>query len=303
MSTYDLCKSYGDKEVLSDVNLRIAEGEFYCLMGPNGSGKSTLLSILASVRRPTSGRAELYGRPPECSKETIGYIPQENFTSTHLTGRENLRYFAGILGYGGAEARRIVDSALEKTGLLEDADRRVSQYSGGMRKRLEVATALFPGIRVMLLDEPTTGLDPSARRSFLGLIQDVKAENVTIVMVTHMGSDAELADRVGMIDSGRVVAEGTPQDLKANSGTSSVLEVEVAAKTQRGLEALRRLVGEGAVETDNGYKILSDDVEVLIPKVNRELDDAGCKVLEVRAKRPSLEDVFFELTGRAVSEG
>jgi len=233
----------------------------------------------------------------------IGYIPQENFTSTHLTGRENLRYFAGILGYTGAEARRIVDSTLEKTGILEDADRRVSQYSGGMRKRLEVATALFPGIRVMLLDEPTTGLDPSARRSFLGLIQDVKAENVTIVMVTHMGSDAELADRVGMIDSGRVVAEGTPQDLKANSGTSSVLEVEVAAKTQRGLEALRKLVGEGAVETDNGYKILSDDVEVLIPKVNRELDDAGCKVLEVRAKRPSLEDVFFELTGRAVSEG
>jgi ABC-2 type transport system ATP-binding protein len=147
-----LTKTYGDNEVLQGVNLKIEEGEFYALMGPNGSGKTTLASIMASVRKPTSGKIEIYGRKPEKAKELTGYVPQENFSSPILTGKENLMYFAGLLSYSKKKAERLVNELLNKIELSQDADKRVSDYSGGMRKRLEAATALFPGIRILILD-------------------------------------------------------------------------------------------------------------------------------------------------------
>ena len=209
-----LTKKYGDNEVLKGVNLKIAEGEFYALMGPNGSGKTTLASIIVSVRFPTSGKIEIYGKKPENAKELIGYVPQESFSSPILTGKENLMYFAGLLGYSKNTSEKTVNELLKKIGLSEDANKRVSDYSGGMRKRLEVATALFPGIKILILDEPTTGLDPSARRKFLGLIQELRKEKTTVLLITHIGADAELASRVGLIDEGKIIAEDEPERLK-----------------------------------------------------------------------------------------
>ena len=165
--TQNLTKVYGKKEVLKEVNLKVSKGEFYALMGPNGSGKTTLASILASVKSPSGGRIEIFGKKPEAAKKITGYVPQDNFSSPLLTGKENLMYFAELLGYSKRQAVEIVKGLLEKVGLWEDADKRVSHYSGGMRKRLEVATILFPGLKLLILDEPTTGLDPSARRKFL----------------------------------------------------------------------------------------------------------------------------------------
>jgi len=174
----NLTKRYGVNEVLKGVNLKVDEGEFYALMGPNGSGKTTLASIIASVRIPTSGSVDIYGRKSWQAKEWIGYVPQENFSSPKLTGRENLMYFARLLGYSGSQAESLVNEMLGRIGLSADADKRVDKYSGGMRKRLEVATALFPGVRILILDEPTTGLDPSARRKFLGLVEEVKDKSL-----------------------------------------------------------------------------------------------------------------------------
>ncbi len=151
----NLTKRYGDNEVLKGVDLRIEEGEFYALMGPNGSGKTTLVSIMASVRSVTSGKVEIYGKKLEEAKGLISYIPQENFSSPVLTGKENLIYFAELLGFSKNKARKIVNDILDKIDLSEDADKKVSHYSGGMRKRLEVATALFPGMKILILDEPT----------------------------------------------------------------------------------------------------------------------------------------------------
>lgn len=303
ISVEDLTKKYGDNEVLKKVNWKIEEGEFYALMGPNGSGKTTLASIMASVRSPTSGKIEIYGRRPEKAKELIGYIPQENFSSPILTGKENLMYFAGLLGYSRNKAERIVDELLDKVGLSEDANKKVSVYSGGMRKRLEVATALFPGIKVLILDEPTTGLDPSARRKFLGLIEELRREKTTILLITHIGADAELASRVGLIDDGEIIAEDEPERLKKTSGLKNVINIETTIKSEKVANVLSNFSEKQKVlETDVGYRVFCKDVEKATPKIVRSLDAIGCKATRIETEKPSLEDVFFKLTERVVRE-
>jgi ABC-2 type transport system ATP-binding protein len=298
-----LTKTYGNNEVLQGVNLKIKEGEFYALMGPNGSGKTTLASIIASVRKPTSGKIEIYGRKPEKAKELTGYVPQENFSSPILTGKENLMYFAGLLNYSKKKAERIVNELLDKIGLSQDADKRVSDYSGGMRKRLEAATALFPGIRILILDEPTTGLDPSARRKFLGLIQGVKEEKTTILLITHIGADAELASKVGLIDKGKIIAEDKPDRLKKASDLKNVISIETAIKSEKVANILSGLSEKGKVlETEVGYRVYCKDVEEATPKIVRSLDAIGCKATKIETEKPSLEDVFFKLTEKTVRE-
>jgi len=298
----NLTKKYGE-EVLKEVNLKIEEGEFYALMGPNGSGKTTLASIMASVRSPTSGEIRIYGRKPEKARKLIGYVPQENFSSPILTGKENLMYFAGLLGYSKNKAERIVNELLNKIGLSEDADKRVSVYSGGMRKRLEAATALFPGVKILILDEPTTGLDPSARRKFLGLIREVKGEKTTILLITHIGADAELASRVGLIDKGEIIAEDEPERLKETSGLKNVINVETTIKSEKIVSVLSDFSEKRKVlETDVGYRVYCKDVGKVTPKIVRALDVIGCKITKIETVKPSLEDVFFKLTEKTVRE-
>ena len=285
------------------MNLKIIEGEFYALMGPNGSGKTTLASIIASVRFPTSGKIEIYGKEPENAKELIGYVPQENFSSPILTGEENLMYFAGLLGYPKNAAQKIVNEILNKIGLSKDANKRVSDYSGGMRKRLEVATALFPNIKILILDEPTTGLDPSARRKFLSLIQELRKEKATVLLITHIGADAELASRVGLIDEGEIIAEDEPEKLKKASGLKDVMNIETAIKSEDIAKILSRFSEKKKVlETDVGYRVYCKDVEEVTPEIVRSLDAIGCKVTKIETERPSLEDVFFKLTEKMVRE-
>jgi ABC-2 type transport system ATP-binding protein len=299
----NLTKEYGKKEVLKKVNLKIGRGEFYALMGPNGSGKTTLASILASVKSPTGGKIEIFGKKPEDAKKITGYVPQENFSSPLLTGKENLMYFAELLGYSKKEATAIVEGLLKKVGLWEDADKRVSNYSGGMRKRLEVATILFPGLKLLILDEPTTGLDPSARRKFLGLIHELRNEETAILLITHIGADADLASRVGLIDKGVIIAEDQPEKLKKNSGLENVVNIETSIKSDKVASLLSKFSEKMKVlETETGYRVFTEDVEKATPEMVRSLEEFGCKVTRIEAAKPSLEDVFFKLTERKVSE-
>jgi len=299
----NLTKKYGDKEVLKRVNLRIEEGEFYSLMGPNGSGKTTLVSIIASVKLPNSGKIEIYGKKPGKAKKLISYVPQENFSSKLLTGRENLLYFAGLLGYSGNKAEKLVSEILDKIGLREDADKTVAYYSGGMRKKLEVATALFPEIKILILDEPTTGLDPSARRKFFGLIKEMKNEKTTILLITHIGTDAELATRVGLMNNGRIIAEDEPERLKKISGLKNVINVETPIKNERVVHILRNFSEQQKIlETDIGYRVYCKEVEKTTPDIVRALDRIGCKTTRIETVKPSLEDVFFKLTEKAIEE-
>jgi ABC-2 type transport system ATP-binding protein len=212
-------------------------------------------------------------------------------------------YFAGLLGYSKNAAEKMVNQLLSKIGLSEDANKRVSNYSGGMRKRLEIATVLFPDTRILILDEPTTGLDPSARRKFLGLIQELQGENTTILLITHIGADAELASRVGFIDEGKIVAEDEPESLKKASGLKNVVNVDTSVKSDKVLEVLRGFSEEQKVlETEVGYRVYCREAEEAIPEVVRALDTIGCKVTKIETTKPSLEDVFFKLTERRVRE-
>jgi ABC-2 type transport system ATP-binding protein len=299
----NLIKTYNGRHVLDGVNLDVEGGEFYALMGPNGSGKTTLASIIAAVKTQDSGVVEVYGKKPAQAKESIGYVPQENFSSPKLSARENLMYFASLLGYSGSSANQLVLQMLERVGLLEEADKRVAKYSGGMRKRLEVATAIFPGIKVLILDEPTTGLDPAARRSFFSMIQEIMDKKTSIILVTHIGSDAELASKVGLIDGGRMIAEGTPDELKRKHAIEDVITVETATKADSALSVLKGYSINGKVaESTAGYKIYSQDADRVLADVVRSLDQAGHKVMRIEMARPTLEDVFFALTERHLQE-
>jgi ABC-2 type transport system ATP-binding protein len=299
----NLVKTYDSRRVLDGVNLDVTEGEFYALMGPNGSGKTTLASIIAAVKTQDSGIVEVYGEKPAQAREFIGYVPQENFSSPKLSGRENLVYFASLLGYSRGQANQLVVEMLQGVGLSEEADKRVAKYSGGMRKRLEVVTAIFPGIKVLILDEPTTGLDPAARRSFFSMIQEIMDKKTSVILITHIGSDAELASRVGLIDNGRMIAEGTPDELKRKHAVEDVIAVETAAKSERVLSVLKGFGIDGKVmESEAGYKIYSRNGDRILADVVRSLDQAGHKVMRIEMARPTLEDVFFRLTQRNLQE-
>ncbi len=298
-----LVKTYNSQRVLDGVNLDVAEGEFYALMGPNGSGKTTLASIIAAVKTQDSGIVEVYENKPAQAKEFIGYVPQENFSSPKLSGRENLVYFANLMGYSRSQANQLVVEMLKNVGLSEEADKRVAKYSGGMRKRLEVATAIFPGIKVLILDEPTTGLDPTARRSFFSMIKEIMDKKTSIMLITHIGSDAELASRVGLIDNGKMIAEGTPDELKRKHAVEDVITVETAVKTDSVLSVLKGYsINEKVVESEAGYKIYSRNGDKVLADVVRSLDQAGQRVMRIEMARPTLEDVFFRLTERHLQE-
>jgi ABC-2 type transport system ATP-binding protein len=299
----NLVKTYNSRRVLDGVNLDVLEGEFYALMGPNGSGKTTLASIIAAVKTQDSGVVEVYGKKPAQAKEFLGYVPQENFSSPKLSGRENLVYFANLMGYSRNQANQLAITVLKDVGLSEEADKRVDKYSGGMRKRLEVATAIFPGIKVLILDEPTTGLDPAARRSFFNMIQDIMDKKTSIILITHIGSDAELASRVGLIDNGKMIAEGTPDELKRKHAVEDMITVETAVKTDSVLSVLKGYSINGKVaDSETGYKIYSRNGDKVLADVVRSLDQADQKVMRIEMARPTLEDVFFSLTERHLRE-
>jgi ABC-type multidrug transport system ATPase subunit len=301
---HNLTKKFGSTEVLRGVDLTIREGEFYVLMGPNGSGKTTLTSIIASVRTATDGEVMIYGKRPEKAKDMISYIPQDNFSSTLLTGRENLMYFAGLLGHSGSEAKSKVTEILEKLELTKDADKSVSKYSGGMRKKLEIGTALFPSTKVFILDEPTTGVDPAGRREFLGMLDDLRKEGTVILMTTHIGSDADAASRVGLMDKGKIIAEDKPDVLKEKTGLENVISIDTTIKSKRISDTLSSFnEGKVPLETETGYRIHSKEAEEATPEIVRTLDGLGCKVTKIETARPSLEDVFFKLTQKSLQGG
>ncbi len=299
----NLKKSYGPTPVLQGINLDINEGEFYALMGPNGSGKSTLSSILASVTKFDSGILQIYGKKPDKVRQMIAYIPQDNFAVPQLSGRENLLYFASILGIGGRAARDMVDQMLEKVGLTREANKPFSHYSGGMKKRLELATAQFPGVRILILDEPTTGLDPAARRDFFTLLKHIKQDKTSIFLITHMGSDAESASKVGLIHKGRIIAEGTPAMLRAQFAPDETITIETP-NVSDDCETVLKAFSEGHkfAYLPDGYRIYAHDGGQILPEVVKALNQSGITINRTEVSKPTLEDVFFKLTEHPMQE-
>src|SRR5271154_5666077 len=289
---------------IDGIDLAVAPGEIYGFLGPNGAGKSTTVLMLTTLLPPTAGRATVGGydivREGAQVRASIGAALQEAALDAILTGREHLALQATLQGLPGSERRRRTEELLERVGLTEAADRRVGGYSGGMKRRLDLALALVHGPRILFLDEPTTGLDPQSRTALWEEVARLAHdEGMTVFLTTQYLEEADaLADRVGIIDRGTIVAEGTPAELKAQIGSPSV-EIVPADVTQQ--DTLAERLGAFGALTRNGRGSLTVQLpggEAQLAAVVRTLDQADLHVASLHLHQPTLDDVFLAKTGR-----
>ena len=305
VQTKALERRFGDDVLaVAGVDLEVAEGEIYAFLGPNGAGKTTTVRMLVTLLRPTGGSATVAGFDVSDQaadvRRHIGVALQEAALDPLMTGSEMIRLQATLHGISGREARSRGAALLERVGLTGAAGRRVGTYSGGMRRRLDLATALVHEPRVLFLDEPTTGLDPASRQTIWAEVRKLNDEGTTVFLTTQYLEEADqLADRVGIIDEGRMVAEGTPAALKAEIGRPR-LELHVAEGAERAQQALLAF-GKVTAAHDGLVTVSLDTGAADIAPVVRALDDAGLAVESLELLRPSLDDVFLAKTGKQLA--
>jgi ABC-2 type transport system ATP-binding protein len=312
ISTEKLAREFeGGIKAVDGVDLEVAEGEIYGFLGPNGAGKTTTVRMLVTLLEPTGGRAVVAGHDvmedPAAVRRRIGVALQEAALDPLMTGRELIQLQATLHAMPREGGRRLSDALLERVGLSQAADRRVGTYSGGMRRRLDLASALVHSPSVLFLDEPTTGLDPVSRQAIWEEVQRLNTEGTTVFLTTQYLEEADhLADRVGIITSGRLVAEGTPAALKAQVGKPH-LELSLAedgADPGRCTEILARF-GKLLPARDGLLMVELDHGPNEVGPIVRALDEAGFAIDSLDVVRPSLDDVFVAKTGRHLegSEG
>ena len=290
-------RAYGETVALDGVDLTVEPGEVFGLIGPNGAGKTTLIRALTGTT-DAEGRVEVLGSPPEAvDRERIGLLPQEFAPPERLTARELVEYYGGLY-----EASRPVASVLADVGLADDADAWYENLSGGQKRRACVATALVNDPDLLVLDEPTTGIDPAGRRALWSLLERLADAGTTVLLTTHYMEEAEaLADRVGLLADGELVAVGTPPELVAEYGGDPRLEVTVEEGTTGAAGALES-VGYEAVETRGGLAVVGIAARE-VGDVARALDDVGVGYGALAWTQPDLEDVYLALTGTGVGSG
>ena len=300
--TEELAKSYGDLEAVKGIDLEVRAGEAFGFLGPNGAGKTTTINVLCTLLRPTSGRAMVAGldvdEHPDRVRASIGLVFQDPSLDEQLTARENLEFHAFIYDVPASERKRRIAEVLEMVELADRAGSLVKTFSGGMRRRLEIARGVLHTPHVLFLDEPTLGLDPQTRRHIWAYLEELrKREGITMFMTTHYMDEAEFCDRIAIIDGGRIQAEGTPEELKALVGgdivTASTGDDAIAAEEIRRIFGLEPIVDGGTVRVE----VL--DGAAFIPQLVRE---TSVPVTAVSFHRPSLDDVFIKLTGRAMRD-
>ena len=305
-----LSKHFGKTQALRGVDLVVGQGTICGLLGTNGAGKTTVVRILATLLQPDSGHASILGfdvcRQAEKVRYCIGLAGQSAAVDALLTGRANLEMVGRLYHLPAATARRRTDELLEQFELTAAANRLVKTYSGGMRRRLDLAASLVASPPVLFLDEPTTGLDPRSRNTMWQMIRDLVAGGTTLLLTTQYLDEADqLADHIAVIDSGRVVAAGTPDELKAKAGGSQIdVLLRDASSLPVAVAAMRHATGvEPHVERDTlriGVTVLGSAAPLMA--VVRELDTAHVAVADITLRRPTLDDVFLQITGHAADK-
>jgi len=303
-----LRKRFGQRQAVDGVGFEIARGETYGLLGPNGAGKTTSISMVCGILARDDGEVFVNGQPLDPGatrvKGAIGYVPQDLAIYPDMTARENLVFFGRLYGMGGAELRGRVDEVLEIIDLTDRADERTEAYSGGMKRRLNIGIGLLHRPSLLILDEPTVGVDPQSRNAILTSVEALSAEGMGILYTTHYMEEAErLCDRVGIIDEGKIIAEGTRRELVALVGGLDKVKLAATGDTARAAEELRGVEGvHEATPHEEGVDLLVVEARRLLPELLAAVSQDGVAIKSVEVIEPDLEAVFLHLTGKALRD-
>ena len=303
-----LRKSFGERVAVDGVSFHIAEGETYGLLGPNGAGKTTTISMICGLLQSDGGEVLVAGTRMTPSsvgvKARIGLVPQDLAVYPDLTARENLSFFARLYGMDGKTRRARIDEVLEITSLADRADDAAKEFSGGMKRRLNIAVGLLHRPRLLVLDEPTAGVDPQSRNAILENVAHLSDEGLAVLYTTHYMEEAErLCDRVGIIDLGELKAEGNRRELVGSIGEHDRLELSATGDLAAGARAIAGVKGvREAVAWDGGITISVDQAREALPEVLSKTTAAGITVRNVEVREPDLEAVFLHLTGKALRD-
>ena len=303
-----LRKAYGERVAVDGVGFEIARGETYGLLGPNGAGKTTTISMVCGLLAPDAGEVTVVGRPMTTratdAKAAIGFVPQDVALYDDLSAEENLRFFGKLQGLDGAEVTRRVADVLELVGLSDRAADKVEHYSGGMKRRANIAAGLLHRPQLLVLDEPTVGVDPQSRNAILESVEALGGEGLSVLYTTHYMEEAErLCDRVGIIDEGRLVAEGTRRQLIAQLGTGDRVDVTGTGDLVAFAAACEQLPGTAGVDRrDGGVVVRVAEGRTALAHIVAAAERTGVDIGGIELVQPDLEDVFLGLTGKALRD-
>lgn len=303
-----LTKSYGGLKAVDEVSFSVDKGEVFGLLGPNGAGKSTLISMITTLLKPDSGSItvngyKLNGENSEIRK-ILGLVPQEIALYPTLTARENLNFWGRMYGLKGSLLKERVEEALEIAGLKDREKDRVDSYSGGMKRRINIAAALLHKPGVLIMDEPTVGIDPQSRNHILETVLKLNSEGMTVIYTSHYMEEVEfLCTRVAIVDHGKIIASGTKEELRKLVGDNDILNIEQTGINDKTIDMIKKLEGlNGISMEENKLKIITSDANIMLAKVISILDSQKCKIQSINLEQSNLESVFLHLTGRALRD-
>jgi ABC-2 type transport system ATP-binding protein len=304
----NLKKSFGNLQAVQDASFAADAGEVLSLLGPNGAGKSTTISMLSGLLAPTGGDASIMGHSvvsePESAKKSLGVVPQDIALYPDLSARENLIFWGKMYGLRGATLKQRVDEVLEIIGLVDRQKDHVDKFSGGMKRRVNIGAALLHKPDVIIMDEPTVGIDPQSRRHILDNVKALNRQGMTVLYTTHyMEEAAELSDHIAIMDKGRIIAYGTHDELIKLVGRETRIDITINAEGGRVLEAWRSTEGVARIDAlDGTLTALVDDSNRVLPRLFDAASKVGVRIMSVDIQEPNLETVFLHLTGRALRD-
>ncbi len=304
----DLRKAFGSIPAVDGVSFSVGRGEIFSLLGPNGAGKTTTISMLAGLLRPDSGDAALLGnsvtKQSARARAALGVVPQDVALYMDLSARENLSFWGKMYGLRGKALSRRIDEVLEVIGLADRQKGRVGSFSGGMKRRVNIGVALLHKPPIVIMDEPTVGIDPQSRRHILDAVKELRGRGMTVLYTTHYMEEAEeLSDRVAVMDKGRIIACGTNAELVRLVGEDTRIELALNVESARVLDLWRSIEGIRGVTAEDGHiTVLAADSNAVLPRLFESAASRTARITSLEIREPNLEAVFLHLTGRALRD-